>query len=95
MTAIDFAVVAVRALALYVTLGTIFGVIFVLRGAGRVDPSAIGAPWGFRLLILPGSIALWPLLLRRWVVGGGVPVERTAHRLAAGSAAARRRGPGR
>jgi len=34
---------------------------------GRVDPAARHAsPW-FRLLIVPGVAALWPLLLRLWV----------------------------
>ena len=51
----------------YAAVGLAFAVAFVIRGVQRVDPAAKGAPLGFRLLILPGSAALWPLLLRRWL----------------------------
>lgn len=56
----------VSVLALYLGVGLIFGVAFVWRGAPRIDPAARGTSLGFRLLILPGSAALWPLLARRW-----------------------------
>lgn len=51
----------------YALLGMIFGVFFVTSGAGRVDHAAIGAPWSFRLLILPGAAAFWPLMLLKWM----------------------------
>ena len=69
---------------LYLTLGLLFAVPFVLRGAQAVDPSASSGTWGFRVLILPGTVALWPLLALRWMRGSGAPVERNAHRDAAG-----------
>ncbi|MBI4718530.1 MAG: hypothetical protein HY763_12045 [Planctomycetes bacterium] len=53
-------------LAVYALLGLLFAVAFVTCGVQRLDPAARPAPWGFRLLILPGSAALWPLLLLRW-----------------------------
>ena len=34
---------------------------------GRLDPATVGAGWLFRLLITPGMIALWPMLLYAWV----------------------------
>jgi hypothetical protein len=71
-------------LGAYAALGLVFAVAFVIRGAGRVDPAAREGTWGFRLLILPGSVALWPLLARRWL--GGVaapPAEKNPHRTAA------------
>ncbi|MCK6456387.1 MAG: hypothetical protein L6Q92_07640 [Phycisphaerae bacterium] len=52
--------------SIYATVGTLFGAGFVLRGVERVDPAALGAPWTFRILILPGVIALWPLMAWRW-----------------------------
>lgn len=55
------------AAAAYAALGVVFGVLFAVAGVGRVDHAAIGAPWSFRLLILPGAAALWPLLLLKWV----------------------------
>jgi hypothetical protein len=53
-------------LSVYLLAGLMFGLPFVLRGAGRVDAAARGASLGFRLLILPGTAVLWPLLLAKW-----------------------------
>ncbi|MEP0070418.1 hypothetical protein [Pyruvatibacter sp.] len=55
----------------YFVAGLIFAVPFVVWGAQRIDPAAHDAGLGVRLLILPGSVALWPVLLTKWVVGGG------------------------
>ena len=74
----------VGAAGAYAAAGAVFGLLFVTRGVSRIDASARGAGWGFRLLILPGAIALWPYLLRRWRSGAtGPPEERNAHRAAA------------
>jgi len=63
--------------------GFLFGIPFVVSGVGRLDPHAGQGSWGFRLLILPGAMALWPLLLQRWVRGMNVPPEENnAHRRA-------------
>ncbi len=87
MEAIDVAEGLVTALGVYLGLGLLFAVPFVWVGAGRVDSNAAGGTLGFRLLILPGSILLWPLLLRRWIgATGAPPIERNAHRDAAGEA---------
>lgn len=51
---------------LYAAIGALFSVFFLLRGIDRIDPAAHGAPWTFRLLILPGVVAMWPLLAQRW-----------------------------
>ena len=56
----------VLALAVYGLAGLIFALAFQLRGLSRIDAAARGAGLGFRLLILPGMVALWPLLLSRW-----------------------------
>lgn len=53
-------------LALYLGVGVFFALAFVVRGVTVVDPAARGSSVGFRLLILPGSVALWPLLAKRW-----------------------------
>jgi hypothetical protein len=54
-------------LGIYLGCGLIFAILFVLNGAGKVDPHAAHGPWGFRMLILPGAAALWPWLLCRWL----------------------------
>ncbi|MBL8878704.1 MAG: hypothetical protein JNG88_06240 [Phycisphaerales bacterium] len=53
-------------IGLYAAIGAAFGILFAWRGVDRIDPAAHGASWTFRLLILPGVIALWPLLMMRW-----------------------------
>jgi hypothetical protein len=84
MTLELFAVWFVRLLALYAGLGLLFALAFVTRGIERVDPAAAGATWGFRLIALPACVALWPLLLRRWLGGATAPpIETNAHRRAA------------
>jgi hypothetical protein len=47
--------------------GLAVGIPFVLRGAGQIDEAARNASVGFRLVILPGTAALWPVLLVRWM----------------------------
>jgi hypothetical protein len=80
---IALARVIVGALAGYAALGLIFAPVFVTRGIGRLDPSAREASWAFRLLVLPGVVALWPCLLRRWLSGASAPPEEAnAHRAA-------------
>lgn len=78
-----FADIVTAALSFYLLGGVLFAVPFVLRGVNRIDPVAREGTWGFRLLILPGVVALWPLLLGRWVRGEGPPQEKNAHRRAA------------
>ena len=51
----------------YGLCGLAVGVPFVLSGVDRVDEAARGAPLGFRLLILPGTVALWPLMATKWI----------------------------
>jgi hypothetical protein len=57
-------------LAIYLGLGVTVAVPLVARGIGRIDPAAKTAPWTFRILVLPGAIALWPYLLRRFRKAG-------------------------
>ena len=53
------------AAAAYLAIGLLFAVPFAARWCGRLDPAArLGSP-GFRLLIVPGAMLLWPWLVRR------------------------------
>lgn len=54
------------AAACYLLGGVAFAVPFVLVGAAKIDAHAANGSWGFRLLIIPGAILLWPWLARRW-----------------------------
>lgn len=64
----------------YAAAGMVFGVYFVVAGAKRTDPAAKASGMGFRFIIFPGTVALWPLLLLRLVKGTHRPEERNAHR---------------
>jgi hypothetical protein len=57
----------------YAAVGCIFAVAFVTAGIQRVDPQAIGAGLGFRMIVFPGVAALWPWLLYRWLLS--IPYE--------------------
>ena len=56
----------VYALETYAGLGLIFAVLFVWVGVHRLDSEAQGSGIAFRLLILPGVTAFWPMFLLRW-----------------------------
>src|SRR5262249_32473730 len=72
------------ALGIYLVCGLVFAIPFAFFGAKRLDSHALHGSWGFRLLIIPGAMALWPLLLKRWMSGIHEPPEEcSAHRLAA------------
>jgi hypothetical protein len=70
---------------IYLLCGLAFAIPFVLIGVNRIDPHAAHGSWGFRLLIVPGTMFFWPLLAHRWTKGiHAPPPERNAHRCAAG-----------
>ena len=80
------------ALGAYLACGLVFAIPFALVGVKKIDPHAEHGSWGFRLLIIPGAMALWPLLLRRWISGAKEPPGQCdAHRLAANNSRRRRR----
>ena len=83
MSIVRAAEVVVLLCAVYIACGLAFAPFFVWRGIGLIDPAAKATGLGFRLIILPGVAALWPVLLRRWLTGRQPPVERNAHRDAA------------
>jgi hypothetical protein len=55
-------------IAAYFLPGALFAIAFVARGIDRIDatPKTIG----FRVIAFPGAIALWPVLLSRWIGAG-------------------------
>lgn len=75
---------AVLLIETYLGFGLLSALPFVLFGVQRVDAGAKGTSLGFRLLILPGAAALWPVVLYRYVSSrsgeGRTPEEHNAHR---------------
>ncbi len=51
----------------YAAVGLLFGLAFATFGLNKVDPAARGTSLSFRLLMLPGIIAFWPLLAVKWL----------------------------
>ena len=51
----------------YVLAGVGFALLFLPQGIARVDHRIAGSPKTLRLLLCPGIVAFWPLLLRRWM----------------------------
>lgn len=56
--------------AIYLFAGFAFAIAFVTKGVQKVDEGAKGAGIGFRILIIPGTLVFWPLLLRKWLTAG-------------------------
>ena len=79
----DFCVKAfVYALEAYGLMGLLFATAFVWFGVPRLDSEARGSGIAFRLLILPGVVAFWPMLLVRGIRGvHEPPIERNPHRI--------------
>lgn len=51
------------ALAAYASLGLVASVWLLTLGLVRTDPALASSPRRVRLILLPGCVALWPLLL--------------------------------
>jgi len=52
---------------IYLFAGLVFAIPFVIKGVNKIDEGAHGSKWGFRIIIIPGTIVFWPLLLKRWL----------------------------
>ena len=52
-------------LAAYLAAGVLVAVALLLGGLRRIDTAAAAAPMRVKLLLVPGMIVLWPLMLRR------------------------------
>lgn len=56
----------VGVVGVYAVVGVLFAGVFVTRGVGVIDPIARNSGWRFRVLLIPGAAAYWPLLAKRW-----------------------------
>jgi hypothetical protein len=55
----------VQAATIYVVIGAVIAIVFLLVGIDRVAPAARGA-YAFRPMVAPGVVLLWPVVLLRW-----------------------------
>ena len=49
----------------YAVCGAVFAVLFLWRWVGQLDPAAVQATWGFRVLVFPGVVLFWPMFAVR------------------------------
>ncbi|TRX62540.1 hypothetical protein FNH22_00140 [Fulvivirga sp. M361] len=54
--------ILIDALGVYMFIGLLFAFWFVTVGVKKLDVGAQGTPWHFKLILVPGSILLWPVL---------------------------------
>ncbi len=59
--------IALLITTMYLICGLVFAIAFLIKGIAVVDEGAHGSGIGFRLIILPGVIVFWPLLLKKWI----------------------------
>jgi hypothetical protein len=53
--------------ALYLACGVMFMIPFIIKGVDVIDEGAHGSSIGFRIIIIPGVIVFWIVLLKKWI----------------------------
>jgi hypothetical protein len=66
MTGPDVMIVLL-ALALYAAMGVAIAAAFLVFGVTRVLPDPVPVTLGARIMLFPGTAALWPYVLIRWL----------------------------
>jgi len=64
---IDVAEMILSALVLYIAGGLVFALAFLALGLRRVDALAAEGSTAFKVLIFPGIVGLWPIVLLLWL----------------------------
>ncbi len=71
-------VILLKIAVFYIALGLLFAIPFITKGVSTIDDGAKGSSIGFRIIIIPGVIVFWPLLLRKWIKVKPVNHDKTA-----------------
>ena len=53
--------------AIYLLGGVLFVIPFLMNGLEKIDEGAHGSTIGFKIIIIPAVIVLWPVLLSKWM----------------------------
>jgi hypothetical protein len=53
--------------AIYLALGFLFLIPFIIKGVNKIDEGTHGSSIGFRIIIMPGVIVFWIVLLNKWI----------------------------
>jgi len=59
--------VLVSAFQIYLLLGLIMAIFVQKNGLKKIDSSVEGAGFWFRVITFPGIVALWPIVLYKWI----------------------------
>ena len=51
----------------YLLTGMLFAVVFLVKLIHTLDDAVSLSPWTFRLIIFPGCVVMWPVLLRKYM----------------------------
>ncbi|MEM6810567.1 MAG: hypothetical protein AAGA41_02185 [Pseudomonadota bacterium] len=65
----------VTVIGIYLAIGLITAIAFSAGLAKRIDPDAGDMTWGARLMIIPGVMGLWPLMLKKLFTQTEPPVS--------------------
>ena len=61
-----FVTLLLWAILIYILAGCCFLPFFYKKGIQVIDESVKGSSAGFYIIIIPGVIVFWPVLLRHW-----------------------------
>ena len=61
-----FATIFISLLGVYLLIGLLFSIPFYLQGMKKVDAETQQSGMVFKLIIFPGILAFWPVLLNKW-----------------------------
>lgn len=53
------------AFALYLVIGLLFSIYFYAKGGVQIDEGVKGTTWHFKLIIFPGVVLFWCVLVKR------------------------------
>ena len=53
--------------AIYLLGGVLFVIPFLMKGLNKIDEGANGSTIGFKIIVIPGVIVFWPVLLAKWM----------------------------
>ena len=52
-------------LGVYFSIGFLFGLYFIIKGAPKIDPLMVDTKKKVRFLLFPGVVVTWPLLISK------------------------------
>ena len=61
---------------IYLLLGVLFVIPFLVKGLTKVDEGAHGGTIGFKIIIIPGVVVFWPVLLNKWIKANATEAQK-------------------